>query len=156
MIASFYIDASGALVSLAGSRAKLVPMVDAFVWEQSNLLLRKMKAFAPKRTGLFAKGLRRYRRPATAVVGGVAKVDVVAGGPHGFVSKFLMHGTRPHRITSSRPMPMVYEGEAVSFAHSVSHPGMQRSDFVERAADDVRRTLPLAARKSLRMLPMLR
>ncbi len=78
-------------------------------------LLAALKKHAPKSPGLFAAGLRRYRRPAT-LRGDVVAIDIVAGGQHGYLAPFIMEGTRPHMITSTRSMPIKYGDEVVSFA----------------------------------------
>ncbi len=155
MITSFYVDARGAIVSLNKSKVELKAMLEAFVGKESDALLAALKKHAPKKTGIFAGGLRRYRRPA-AFGGNVISIDIVAGGKHGYLAPFIMKGTRPHTITSTRPMPIKYGDQVVSFAYSVRHPGTKPSKFVEEALSETNRGIGTEAQGVVRMLSMMR
>jgi len=114
-----------------------------------------MKDYAPKKTGKFAAGLRRWRRPA-AIRQNRPQIDIVAGGVHGFLGKLITGGTRPHVIRSSRPMPISYEGEECRFAHTVNHPGTKANDFAQRAMRGINKRLKARAQSRVRRLSMVR
>ncbi|MFC1999143.1 hypothetical protein ACFLXE_00105 [Chloroflexota bacterium] len=155
MIASFYVDARGALSSLQRSRLQTRAMLQDFTGDESDELLDLMKEHAPKRSGQFAAGLRRWRRPA-AVRQNRVQIDLVAGGRHAFLASMILEGTRPHMIRSIRPMPITYGGEPVGFAHTVHHPGTSPNDFVRRAVGILNRRLRSRASSRVRRLSMVR
>jgi len=155
MIASFYVDTKQAMSVLRKSRLETKAMLQEFVGSESDELLDLMKEYAPKKTGKFAAGLRRWRRPA-AVRQNRAQIDIVAGGVHGFLGKLITKGTRPHVIRSTRPMPISYEGEECRFAHTVNHPGTKANDFAQRAMRGINRRLKVRAQSRVRRLSMVR
>jgi len=54
MVASFYVDARGALSALQRSRMQTRAMLQDFTGDESDELLGLMKEHAPKRSGQFA------------------------------------------------------------------------------------------------------
>jgi len=154
MIAKYYVDAHGAQLTLQQSKAQLPAHLAGYVNKMTNTLLENLRKEAPKRTGKFAQGLRS--RSVGVISPTRVEMAVVAGGEHGFVAPYLMYGTRPHMITSSKPMPMCYESGVVAFAHTVNHPGTKPHPFVDNAVSTTNAVMANETRKMLRKLPMIR
>jgi hypothetical protein len=86
-----------------------------------------------------------------------AQIDIVAGGKHGYLAPFLMHGTKPHLIRSDRPMPLgCSDGEVFAFSYTVSHPGTKPNPFVANALKAANVRLAEEGKKKIRMLSMMR
>lgn len=154
MIVKYYIDTSGAQLCLKQSQAELPAQLQVYVKRMSDSLLENLRDKAPKRTGKFAQGLRSQQ---TGVISGNrVEMAVVAGGEHGFVAPYLMYGTRPHTITSTRPMPMCYESGVVGYAYRVNHPGTKPHPFLDNAVSATNAMLAKETGAMLRRLPMIK
>lgn len=154
MIASFYVNAEGAVIPLRKSKQRLPVVNESFCREESDMILMELKDRAPKRTGLFAKGLRRFRIPGLAARGKV-RIDIMATGAHAFLAPYIERGTRPHVIRSKKPMPMYYGTEPVTkFAYYVRHPGMKGSRYISNAVRDSNKQARQRGGFAIRRLPM--
>ena len=154
MIASYYVDAKGAISTLQRSKLETRAMLEEFSGTESNELLKLLKDYAPKKTGKFAAGLRRWRSPA-AIRQDRVQIDIVAGGIHAHLAKLITEGTRPHVIRSSRPMPIPTNGDCI-FRYTVNHPGTKANDFAQRAMRGINRRLRIRAQSRVRRLSMVR
>lgn len=154
MIVKYYIDTSGAQLTLQQSKAELPAHLTGYVNKMTNTLLENLRKEAPKRTGKFAQGLRSER--TGMISANRVEMAVVAGGEHGFVAPYLMYGTRPHTITSTKPMPMCYESGVVGYAYRVNHPGTKPHPFVDNAVSATNAMLAKETKTMLRRLPMIR
>ncbi|HNT78082.1 MAG TPA: hypothetical protein PKH77_23970, partial [Anaerolineae bacterium] len=98
-----------------------------------RVLLRALKAHAPRKTGKFAEGLFycTYHRP------GGYEVAFYAGGEHGYLLPFLTNGAADHLISGTYPLRFFWErgpqGAGVYHYHHVHHPGANPSPFVAQA-----------------------
>lgn len=154
MIAKYYVDAHGAQLTLQQSKTQLPAHLTGYVNKMTNTLLENLRKEAPKRTGLFAQGLKAQQTGMLSPTR--VEMVVAAGGEHGFVAPYLMYGTRPHMITSSKPMPMCYESGLAGFSHTVNHPGIKPHPFVDKAVSATNAVMANETRKMLRQLPMIR
>jgi HK97 gp10 family phage protein len=79
-------------------------------------------------SGELAKGLH----VTTRARGGTVTASLKAGGPHGFVAKWVEHGTRPHTITAKDGGALMFGN---GFHRSVQHPGTTPHAFMRPALD---------------------
>lgn len=104
-----------------------------------------LKREAPRKTGVFADGIRAsYHRAAWG--GETVMIDVF--GDHAFLLPFIIKGTKAHLIPKGGAAEMLAKGyplrfwwekgprgPSIYFYWSVMHPGTQPNDFVSRALD---------------------
>lgn len=117
------------------------------VEEETERLLELLRQEAPKKTELFAEGLRsNISAPAPGF--GFSSASVRASGEHGFLLPFIVLGTRAHEIPTEGSAAQLAKGYPLSFYWekgprgpgwyhfwSVQHPGTKPNDFIQRAID---------------------
>ena len=114
-------------------------------------LLRGIKRDAPKKSGVFAKGLKTH----TVVAGTVAETRINATGAHKHLLPWILEGTKPHTIRSKGDGPMAFEVNGITrFAYEVHHPGTRPNNFVDNTVRETIGKLAVTAPAILRFLPM--
>jgi len=106
-------------------------------------LQKVLREEAPKRTGVFARGLRTFFYEQGS---GNYRVEAVSTGPHAWLLPLIVGGTKPHLIprggtaemmTKGYPLRFYWErgpkGPGIYYFWHVHHPGTKPNPFINRA-----------------------
>jgi hypothetical protein len=103
------------------------------VWapDAEKILLDELRREVPVKTGATRDSLDAHVSGESLWA---TKIEFTGAGASGY----LEHGTQPHRISASNSSVLRWfsQGGEELFAPSVSHPGMQPNDFVQRAVNN--------------------
>ncbi|GEM_PF-1493659 len=114
----------------AGGDAARAVVEGDIVRTGATIVLQKLKAEAPVRTGRLRQSMVMRSSGSGAGLWGLA------------YGKLLVEGTHPHEIRPKRGRYLVFErGGTLVFARRVSHPGTKANPFPRRAVRDVQPAL---------------
>ena len=104
--------------------------------EEGKAMVRSLQAYAPKKTGEFAKGFA-YMTRQTGPTG--FETIIYYRGKKAFLIPILELGSRSHAIVAKRAKALRFywergpEGPGIYFYKSVQHPGTQPTFFISKA-----------------------
>lgn len=140
---------SGKIANSPIARFQWRKAVAEFVDEAQPIVLDALKREAPVAPRGAGRGrLRRSIRSRRNIRADSAQVQFAAHVPY---ARYVLEGTRPHRITPRMARALHWvDGSGSHFARGVNHPGTRPNPFPRRAAEAVRSDLAERFRASVR------